>query len=36
MVVYKFACPVNGLLICGILLELAGILSYIIVNKKLD
>ena len=36
LVVYKYANPVNGLLVAGIALELVGILSYIIINKKLD
>ena len=36
LVIYKFAFPVNGLLIAGITLEFAGILSYILINRKLD
>ncbi len=35
LVVYKYALPENGLLIAGIALELAGILAYIFINKKL-
>jgi len=34
LVVYKLALPVNGLLISGIALELAGIFAYIFINKK--
>jgi len=36
LVIYKFAFPVNGLLIAGIALEFAGIVSYILINRKLD
>ena len=36
LVVYKYAFPENGLLVTSIVLEVAGILAYIIVNKKLD
>jgi hypothetical protein len=36
MVVYKLALPENGLLIAGIVLEVVGILAYIIINKKLN
>ena len=36
LVIYKFAFPVNGLLVAGIVLELAGIISYILINRKLD
>lgn len=33
LVVYKYACPENGLLIAGAGLEVLGILSYILINK---
>ena len=33
LVVYKYACPENGLLIAGADLEVLGILSYILINK---
>ena len=36
LVIYKFAFSVNGLLVAGIALELAGIVSYILINRKLD
>ena len=36
LVLYKFALPSNGLLIAAMVLELAGILAYIIINKKLS
>jgi len=36
LVVYKYAYPENALLITGMALEVAGILSYIFINKKLD
>ena len=36
LVVYKYALPVNGLLITSMVLEVAGILSYILINRKLD
>jgi len=35
LVVYKYALQANGLLITGMVLELAGILSYIFINKRL-
>ena len=35
-VIYKFAVPSNLLLSAGIIFELAGILAYIFINKKLD
>ncbi len=35
LIVYKYAMPVNALLISGMVLELAGILAYIFINKKL-
>jgi uncharacterized membrane protein HdeD (DUF308 family) len=34
LVIYKVAVPQNVLLISGIVLELAGILAYIFINKK--
>jgi len=36
LVVYKYALPVNGLLIAAMVLELAGIISYVLINRKLD
>ena len=36
LVVYKLALPVNGLLVAAIVLELAGIVAYILINRKLD
>jgi len=36
LVVYKFALQINALLILAMVLEVAGILSYIFINKKLD
>ncbi|MBQ7631978.1 MAG: hypothetical protein IJS82_04385 [Paludibacteraceae bacterium] len=36
LVVYKYALPVNGLLVTSLVLEFAGILSYILINRKLD
>ena len=36
LVVYRLACPENVLLIIAMVLEVAGILSYIFINKKLD
>lgn len=35
LVVYKTAVPENTLLITSLVLEFAGILTYIFVNKKL-
>jgi uncharacterized membrane protein HdeD (DUF308 family) len=35
LVIYKFAAPENWLLIAAMILELAGILAYIFINKKL-
>jgi len=34
LVIYKFALQANWLLISAMVLELAGILSYIFINKK--
>ena len=34
LVVYKFAAPENWLLIVAMVLELAGIITYICINKK--
>jgi len=34
LVLYKFALPHNWLLVCGMVLELAGIFAYIFINKK--
>lgn len=34
LVIYKFAFQANWLLISAMVLELAGILSYIFINKK--
>ena len=36
LVVYKYALQANGLLISSMVLEVAGILAYIFINKKLD
>ncbi len=36
LIVYKYALPSNALLIIAMVLELAGILGYIFVNKKLQ
>lgn len=34
LMVYKFALPQNGLLIAAMVLEVAGILAYIFINKR--
>ena len=34
LIVYKYALQANGLLVAGLVLELAGILAYIFINKK--
>ena len=34
LVVYKYALPVNGLLVAALVLELAGIFAYIFINKR--
>ena len=34
LVVYKFALPQNGVLIAAMVLEVAGILAYIFINRK--
>ena len=36
LVLYKFALPQNWLQITGMALELAGVLAYIFINKRLD
>ena len=36
LVIYKFACPLNALLIVSIALEIAGIISYIVINRRRD
>ena len=36
LIVYRFAMPHNALLVSGIVLEVAGILAYIFINKKLN
>ena len=36
LIIYKFALPSNILLIAAVVLEVAGILSYIFINKKLQ
>ena len=36
LVAYKFALQENWLLVSSIVLEIAGILTYIFVNKRLD
>ena len=35
LIVYRYACPVNGLLIAGMVLEVSGILAFIFINKAL-
>ena len=34
LVVYKYAMPVNWLLVTSMVLEVGGILAYIFINKK--
>lgn len=34
LVVYRFALPENGMLIAGMVCEVAGILAYIFINRK--
>lgn len=36
LVIYKFAFPSNALLIASIALEIAGIISYIVINRRRD
>jgi len=36
LIVYKLALPANGLLVAAMVLEVAGILAYIFINKKRD
>lgn len=36
LAVYYFAMPTNGLLIASMVLEVAGILAYILINKYID
>ena len=36
LVVYRFALPQNWLLVVALVLEFIGILSYILINRKLD
>ena len=37
LIVYKLAAlPANGLLVAAMVLEVAGILAYIFINKKRD
>ena len=36
LVVYKFAFQSNALLVISMVLEVAGILSYIFINKRID
>jgi hypothetical protein len=35
LIVYRYACPVNGLLIASMVLEVSGILAFIFINKAL-
>ena len=35
LIVYRYACPVNGLLIASMVLEVGGILAFIFINKAL-
>lgn len=34
LVIYFAAVPSNALLVCSLVLELVGILSYVFINKK--
>lgn len=34
LVLYYFAVPANGLLVASLVLEVAGILAYIFLNKR--
>ena len=36
LAVYYFGVQVNGLLIASMVLEVAGILSYILINRRLE
>lgn len=36
LVIYYFAVPSNGLLVTSLVLEVAGILAYIFLNRKQD
>lgn len=36
LAVYYFGIQVNGLLIASMVLEVAGILSYILINRRLE
>ncbi len=36
LAIYYFAVPENALLISAAVIEVVGILAYIIINKKLD
>ena len=36
LVVYKFAFQSNALLVISMVLEVAGILSYIFINQRID
>ncbi len=35
LVLYKYAVPENGMLVTGMVFEVAGILAYICINKAL-
>ena len=35
LIVYRYAYPVNGLLIASMVLEVSGILAFIFINKAL-
>ncbi len=35
-VVYQFALQQNWVLVCGLAFEVVGILTYILVNKRID
>ena len=34
--IYYFGTPSNGLLVASLALEIVGILTYIIINKRID
>jgi len=34
LIIYKFAVQANWLLVCSMVLEVAGILAYVFINKK--
>ncbi len=36
LAIYYFAAPTNGLLVAALVLEVAGILGHIIINKRIE